>query len=192
MSFIVRTSESGAALCHCCAGTLLSFCALAKLNFILYFFNFDGRHPVVTLSLRWTLYVSAEPRAFSFSSDCGRCSRPPGEPDRAAPSRPGSPTPRPAQGGDVSGGSDGRVPTERLPPQHPSVGSSAQHDRDEDPAVPGLPALRQRPQLFHLAGHHLAQPGRHGRVLTRDQELHGPVVGARLAAAQLLGYPSRN
>ncbi|KAF7658854.1 hypothetical protein LDENG_00007100, partial [Lucifuga dentata] len=39
--------------------------------------------------------------------------------------------------GYVSRGSDGRVPTERLPPQHPSFGSSAQHDRDENPPNPG-------------------------------------------------------
>lgn len=94
--------------------------------------------------------------------------------------------------GDVSAGSDGRVPTEHLPPQHAPSGCSTQHDRDEDPALPGLSTLLQRPQLLHLPGHHLPQPGRHGRVLPGHQKLHGSVLGDRLPAAELLRHSARD
>lgn len=99
---------------------------------------------------------------------------------------------RPAPRGDVSGGSDGRVPSERLPPQHAPPGCSAQHDRDEDPAVPGLPALLRWPRLLYLTGYHLPEPGRHGRSLPGHQELHRPVLRARLPAAVLLRHTARN
>uniref|UniRef100_A0AAQ4NZX2 Uncharacterized protein n=1 Tax=Gasterosteus aculeatus aculeatus TaxID=481459 RepID=A0AAQ4NZX2_GASAC len=89
--------------------------------------------------------------------------------------------------GNVGGGSDGRVPTERLPPQHPPAGGSAQHGRDEDPAVPGLPALLLRTHLLHLS-----EPGRHGPgPPPRDQELLGSVLGAQFPAAVLFRDPAR-
>lgn len=109
--------------------------------------------------------------------------RGPQDPERPAPVDPDPP----AEKGDVSAGSDGR-----LPPQHASSGGFAQHDRDEDPPVPGLPAVLRRPQLLHVPGHHVPEPGRHGRVVSGEQELLGAVLGARLPAALLLRHPARN
>ncbi|RVE66264.1 hypothetical protein OJAV_G00124570 [Oryzias javanicus] len=84
---------------------------------------------------------------------------------------------------DVSRGSDGRVPTERLPPQQPPPGRAAQHGGDEDPPVPRVPAVLPRARLLHLP-----EPRRHGGVLPRRQEL----VVAGLPPAELLRHPPRH
>lgn len=80
MSFIVPTSKSGPGVATVAREPIyLFFCVCVLLAsrilfyFIFYFFIFEGRNPAVRQSLRWTLNASAEPSAFWFSPDSGRC-----------------------------------------------------------------------------------------------------------------------